>query len=117
MAEDPQGQIHQAVTEIRVMAERFNTMNATMTSFIADMKEYQANASHQARQDYEYLDTKIDRRSSESESIARDALKKVDDHILLTKRDETHGRKTAEWVKWILPVVVTIALALFNFMR
>jgi hypothetical protein len=112
-----QGQIHQAITEIKVMAERFSTLDKTLAAFISEMKEFQTTSAHQARQDYEYLDTKIDRRAAEAEAIARDAQKKVDEHIIISKRDERNRGNAGEWVRWILPVTVTVVIAAITFFR
>ena len=105
----PDNENHNIIVEIRLLQERFINMDKKMSDFILEMKEYQTKAAHQARQDYEYLDDKIDKRFTQAEIIARDAVKKIDDHILITKTNEGRGRQAAGWVQWIFPTLTGIA--------
>lgn len=103
-------QMNSAITEIKVMGERFISLDKTVSAFICEMKEFRTASVHQARQDYEYLDGKIDKKTAEAECIAREALKKVDDHLLISKSDDKHKRGAAEWVRWIFPSLVGIGM-------
>lgn len=118
MSNEQQMQLNNAIIKMEVMANKFDTMEKNMASFIADMKDYQAKAMHQSRQDYEYLDNKIDKKHSEVADVARSALKKVDDHILLTQNDKEHKKAGIDWVKWIPGTifgVIAMIIALLKF--
>jgi hypothetical protein len=99
--DDQLSPVQKAIVKMEIMTGKFETLEKNMTTFISDMKENQVKYTHQARQDYEYLDTKIDKKSDEVKSIAYAALKKVDDHLLLTQNDKEHKKSGVDWVRWV----------------
>lgn len=102
---------HGIIVEIRLLQERFLTMDRRMSDFMVEMKEYQVTSQNQAKKDYEYLDEKIDKKTREAETIAREAMGKINDHILITKTNDGMGKKGAEWIKWVIPVLMTAIMA------
>lgn len=121
MSEAQLNPIQSAIVEMKLMTAKFDALDKTMSSFVADMKANQEKTAHQARQDYEYLDDKIDKKCHESTEIARAALKKVDDHLLLTKNDQDHKRSGIDWARWLPSMVFgaigTIILIVNNWRK
>jgi hypothetical protein len=102
---------------ISALTVRIDAMEKALNTLTADMKDYQTKITHQTRVDYDYIDQKIDRRTSEVEAIARESLSYIKEHIVLTQAAELNKKGTAEWVKWMLPVIVTVAIAAIQIVK
>jgi hypothetical protein len=116
-----QGQAHtlqSAIVKIEVMSSKFETMEKMVSTFMEDMKDFRKLTAHDARQNYEYLDEKIDTRCRVAENIAQEALSKVSLHMAETSGRAGNKQDVAQWVRWIFPTIsglVMLFIAIANF--
>lgn len=102
--------LQSAIVKIEVMSSKFETMQMMVSTFMEDMKDFRKLSAHDARQNYEYLDEKIDTRCRVAENIAQEALSKVSLHMAETSGRAGSKQDVAQWVRWIFPTLSGLAM-------
>lgn len=121
MSEPNEQQAHtlqSAIVKIEVMSSKFETMQMMVSTFMEDMKDFRKLSAHDARQNYEYLDEKIDTKCRVAENIAQEALNKVNLHVAETSGRAGNKQDVAQWVRWIFPTVtglIVLLIAILNY--